>query len=67
MSQQYACCAVLQAKLAPEGPPLACPAPTKAVAAAVAEHNTIIFALMNQEFIDFGMNWYLHLQKLKVL
>lgn len=47
-------------------PPLACPAPTREDALKVAKDNTIIFALMNEDFIDFGMNWFIHLEKLKV-
>ena len=50
----------------PPEPALACPAPTREAAQKIAKQNVIIFALMNQDFIDFGMNWYLHLQNLKV-
>ena len=58
--------AALQAKRKPEGSPLACPAPTKSAAQRIAHNNTIIFALLNKGFIDFGTNWFHHLQKLKV-
>ena len=49
-----------------EGVPLSCPFPTKAAAAKVAVRNTIVHALINRDFLDFFMNWYKHLQKLKV-
>lgn len=46
--------------------PLACPLPHVRDARKVARDNTVVFALMNREFLDFGMNWYKHLQKLGV-
>ena len=57
---------MLQVKENPPEPALACPAPTRMAAAKIAKQNIIIFALMNQDFIDFGMNWYMHLDNMKV-
>ena len=56
----------MQAKEHPPDPPLACPPPTREAAAKLAQRNTIVLALMNHEFIDFGMNWLTHLRRIKV-
>ena len=57
---------VLQVRMPAEGAPLSCPFPTKAAAAKVAVRDTIVHALINRDFLAFFMNWYKHLQKLKV-
>jgi hypothetical protein len=42
----------------------ACPRPTRALSLARAVNDTIIFAVVNSEMLDFGLNWYHHLHRL---
>jgi len=57
---------LLQVKEKPPEPPLACPAPTREAAQKIAKENTIIFALINRDFVDLGVNWSMHLERIKV-